>query len=415
MIVCFSNHILDSYYYKLGLEKIKDQVLNFKANPLDISIPELKSATTIIFLNSIKEKRFLEICKKIIKSKTDAKIFYTSTNYKNVKKMNSIKPKAVQYLKLEDIEESILASDHKNQRDHHFIAYPSALLKLIDRDTVKFPIYVKRNMNYVENEKDSDKDITIYIDKKDKAAFIEVYQKSFKQKVRKLREKQTQIDILDSMHENVLSLGVQEETIELTNMILSEIIRDFGKSKKIIPYIKDLYKDQNFVATHSLASAYILTELLEEHYKELPQLKKKMVFASLIHDLALKKRYQKFEKIKLEEYIEDDELYIDYHSHSTNICKVLDSKKSLFDEDVKNVILYHHETPTGDGPNKINAHGIKPLSALFNTVHEFACLLEKYDAQEALFIMDSQEYSTGMYKKPFMMLMYKFSREQSKQ
>jgi response regulator RpfG family c-di-GMP phosphodiesterase len=75
-------------------------------------------------------------------------------------------------------------------------------------------------------------------------------------------------------------------------------------------------------------------------------------------------------------------------------------------QDVKNIILAHHERPDGSGfPKSLDSTNLSPLSSAFILAHEFSHrLLAHPKTKESLMktVTDFQQYySTNNFKKPY--------------
>lgn len=206
------------------------------------------------------------------------------------------------------------------------------------------------------------------------------------------------------LNTSLKQLGVSEEQKEYVNKFVNKCSRQLRQNEEINSLLKTLYKNKGYQCGHSLLAIHICNMIiLNTPFSNTQQLEK-LGYAALLHDIT-------FDKGSLSQFIDKNEEFdklddtdsamVLNHLHSAG---ELVNKFNFISDDVKKIILEHHEKCDGTGfPRGLRGAVISPLSAIFIISLRAAHFMffNDYPTQkEELISMFNEEYNLGNFKKP---------------
>jgi response regulator RpfG family c-di-GMP phosphodiesterase len=202
------------------------------------------------------------------------------------------------------------------------------------------------------------------------------------------------------------AISIDEIELENINTIIEDTLNELLKDKNIYPLIKDLLGKEGFLIGHSFFSIYIAASILRETSFIFSKTLKKITMAALLHDISLGNLdicSLEMQENNLTQVKSNFALF----NHPIESAKILVEKNDFFEE-VKKIIIEHHEKPDGNGyPKGLNANSISPLSALFILSHDIAIYLIKNEYHSDLlnsFLKNKRDYySKGNFTKFYLM------------
>lgn len=250
-----------------------------------------------------------------------------------------------------------------------------------------------------------------YIKRKDFKSFTQFYLELFDE-LQKYRDKEEDIligqqEYLGLLHDKLLHLKIDEETIKQTDQYINQVAGYIEqKSTKLGEIFKSLLNNPSTISNCSVALCYLLNMITDKLGWNSPSTIKKLVIASVFHDITLLERPDLFEK----SFAETDEIkrlpYKDrkmIFEHPARVVEMVNEVRD-FMPDVASIILSHHESPTANGyPQKLSSLRVTQVAAIFIVCEFFLyrvlqsnCIEE--DIQKTLQEMN-QRFNTGNYKK----------------
>lgn len=395
MLVSLSNFELDQQFYKLGLQRKFGQKVNFFTNTTGIPTNQIINASNILLLNSVSETVFLKTYKKILKLNPEANIL-VSKQYPSLTNIKSPKVIKIDYLNLAQVEK--FANKDLSSLTP-YVEIPKSILKIFV-DKYPCPIFFKQSV-YMEQYKGQIGKNSLYIKREDFEIFSANYLQKFLASVHKIQSKHAALPLISLIHQDLKLLGIRDENILATNALIVSISKEISNSpfKRISSALSKFYKMEDFIPSHSLTTCYLLTAMVEElNYPNKSQILKKLISAALFHDLNLPKAICQLELGLSEENI-SQKSQAAYNEHPQKVIDFF-KKSSLIDEEVANIIKYHHEKPDGSGLYGLTHSSTPPLVALFIIAHEFAvCSFNNYQNKNNIMFEIETTFSVGPYKK----------------
>jgi HD-GYP domain-containing protein (c-di-GMP phosphodiesterase class II) len=259
--------------------------------------------------------------------------------------------------------------------------------------------YHKKNIKY------------LYIKREDLLPFMEEVTKTLldfynKNDLSDNVKKEVQLASLDNINESLKSIGLTESTIKLANETISSVMSSFKGTNRLWDYLQNKSKNTTFFSEHSLAVAVLSSAIAEGLEWRTEYTIRKLVMASLLHDIGLEnehliylndtkeKGFEELTSLEKKEYLE----------HPQKGCLILKDFPEL-PANVDTIIMEHHEGPSGNGfPRKLNSFNITPLSCVFIIAEKFYHLLHKgnytIDARNDALKILGETYSQGNFKSP---------------
>lgn len=346
MLYILGDNIFENTYYMLNLyNKVGSANVAIKS-PETISSPELLSSKGFLFLNSAKEMDLINIYRRTKGLNKDAKFFYTSEKFSMQDKYDASKINSFDFNKID------LSMEKKNS---YYIKFNKNILNIFPIFPCK--IFIKKGLEYIRTMSSKFNEFDFYIQRDDLTKFTEEYNKYFFSNVNKVRSKQTKIECLDVIYENVKNFGIDEISLQLTNSLISKIMEEKFQTKDF----KDIYKNNNFISAHSLTMCYLLGHCYFNKFIQLESNIKDMMTASIFHDLNLKNfNYEMAPNLENK-----------LNNHVLTTIALL-KKNKLVNQNIQNYIYYHHEGSKQNNLFEIDIEKIPVDCIIFNIIHEFS-------------------------------------------
>lgn len=266
-----------------------------------------------------------------------------------------------------------------------------------------------------------------YLTKDDYRKFIDSCQNELNQKLLtpNLSSKeiaQVRLDSAENIHQSLISLGVNEFTLEQSEKITANVIESMPKKSDIAALLKEMQNGKSYVSQLSVLTGNVAVALAEQISWADKKSYEKLMMASMFMDLYWidesseyigsnysEITYNDSEKISsLDNSVQDIVFF-----HSQRSAQIFDKAKS--DGDIYNLIVDHHERPAGRGfPKRSNDEQISSMAAILILAHEFShrmittdkLTLESF-SQIKLDI--TNEFSNGRFKEPLKSFIQVFS------
>lgn len=308
-----------------------------------------------------------------------------------------------------NINDSLLA-DYCKVKIGRFLVFSSGpadiYIKLSDQKYVK----VFRKNSYMDEkqlQKYIKKDIThLYIRKDEFKNFSDLLGNAIMQKVQEKglsgREKVLGgLVTLEHVHEQVRSYGISDLSIKLTQSTVHSCQSIIEKSD-MGDLLKNVMRGKNYLSEHSLLLSYFSVEIAMNSEYSNQTVLDKLAMASLMHDSVLDESI--LEKVKGHELEDDLPLTPDekkiYEKHPILAASLFKDVKGVF-SDVDNIIIQHHERPTGDGfPRKLSSSRIMPLACILIIAEDVINHLELGKEMKEIKEIFESKYATGNFRKP---------------
>ncbi|OUR99984.1 hypothetical protein A9Q84_02830 [Halobacteriovorax marinus] len=215
-----------------------------------------------------------------------------------------------------------------------------------------------------------------------------------------------QFDSVDSFHDGLVLLGMPEASLSLAQKSIDTTITNLRKTKGLTPVLTKILSRKGYVQQISLLTNYISVAIAKETEYADTKLYEKLSLAAIFMDMSL----QEEEPCKVLDIKEQKYKDFDFgtrgkiSAHSEKSCEILESYLEI-SQDVRNIILEHHERPDGSGfPRGITTSSIKFPSAIFILAHEFShhlilSSINRVPLKEVLLRL-YLDYDTGNFKKP---------------
>jgi response regulator RpfG family c-di-GMP phosphodiesterase len=201
--------------------------------------------------------------------------------------------------------------------------------------------------------------------------------------------------------EGLNNIGISNSQIESTNEKIQDAIVDICNNQKCKDEFSNLCSAQGMIISHSTLIIYVAAAICK--FTKLPtSTVKKISIAAFFHDLSMFNEDIQFDENKINE-ITDAHLLKLIKKHPFESAEYLPLSSDLTD-DIKRIIIEHHELPNGNGyPKGLNAYQISQLSCLFILSQEVAlCLIRNNFSLDRLndFLINSKnEYDQGNFSK----------------
>jgi len=251
----------------------------------------------------------------------------------------------------------------------------------------------------------------LYIKSEDLPPFMEEITKTLldlynKKTLSENIQKEVQLASLDNINVSLKSIGLTESTIKLSNETISSVMSSFKGISRLWEYLQNKSKNTTFFSEHSLAIAVLSSAIAQGLEWKTEYTLRKLVMASLLHDIGLESEYLIYlDDIKEKGFEQLTSLEKkEYLEHPQMGCLILKDFPEL-PSNIDTIIMEHHEAPSGNGfPRKLNSFNITPLSCVFIIAERFYSILhtENFTIEarnDALKIL-GETYSKGNFKLP---------------
>lgn len=259
-----------------------------------------------------------------------------------------------------------------------FLGIDNRFLKIINQDD----FYDKRDIDkyiskdvkylYVKNS-----DIELFTDRIGKTKFLQYDE---------VEEKLSAEDSLSRIHfvlkDIIQSVGVDSTVVELSEVYFKEI--DKIDNKLLSSILFNIRNRRDYLYDHSFLTACLSNFIVKQMSWYNISMTKKLSFAALFHDIALNSSQialshdlsgEDLKKFSIEELSA-------FKNHPQKACDLIKDTK-LFDPDIVDIIISHHEKLDGSGfPRRLSGKNIKRLSCVFILSHEFVRLMYLQNFEE---------------------------------
>jgi len=223
-----------------------------------------------------------------------------------------------------------------------------------------------------------------------------------------------QNDALDILETSIKNFGLTKQTITLAKNIAKSAIKIINKGPKLHGLLKNLQGTNKDLYQHGLFSSYVATAICASLNWKSHATLEKIAIAAIFHDYKLTEELFKLssQKLFLVDELETAERKI-YLNHPKDAASEIDQDDSI-PEGVSQIILQHHETPTGSGfPKQLGAGNTAPISCVFIISEDFIHELGSRELTKKIYneIKEKfkKKYDKGNYKKPLEGLLKAFN------
>lgn len=244
----------------------------------------------------------------------------------------------------------------------------------------------------------------IYLIKSDYQAFL-------KDRMLLVSNEKEAITSIQFTREIIRNLGIQEITIQQIDQALETVEEEISDQVELVKFLDRFKGKRSYIADHALLTAYLSAAVAKLMTWNSTTIYKKLIFASLFKDISLEQDQQaKIMDLKTRAFYEfdlDTQTLIKNHMYIS--AQYFERLQSISD-DVRNLLLTHHERPDGSGfPRGLDAGHVSPLEALFiltlNYAHEL--LLNNCDNAKTIqwLLANEKIWNTGNFKRPYQNLL----------
>lgn len=214
---------------------------------------------------------------------------------------------------------------------------------------------------------------SIYIEKKDLSKYLLKAQEFLIHKFSnnaKVMEKAEFGDYIFEFSKVALDfVGVSEQVYEIVNEQVNQITQDVAKNKNLKKMLAAAADSENYLSSHCIMVAYLCVNLLNRCNLSEPSNIKKLIIASLFHDISLSdQRLARVKHITDRLSASDKNIVL---NHMDKACEFIEKIVKVGEEDIFNIIKASQERPDGSGfPKGLHNKSIQPLTAIFIFAHE---------------------------------------------
>lgn len=274
--------------------------------------------------------------------------------------------------------------------------------------------YKKENDQFELLVNDED-DCTQMIEKwKKEFKFIYVIEDDFDQIVENLQldfdlnslDHLSPIDKKQALKEYVSQLGFDNESVEKTMAMQSELLEDYDASKVKLLIQKFDAQEGSFIYNHSFLTAVICQSVSEELEWVDKETIKRVILGCMLHDIGHKKeeiaRIELMPKEERKKKLTPEQLK-EYQSHVSRLTPILENIREL-NVDTLSIIKDHHGQDGKESfPRQIGAQYLSLPLALFMLSHSFTLSLYKVFFKEekipAILAEMEEQYNSGTFTK----------------
>lgn len=233
------------------------------------------------------------------------------------------------------------------------------------------------------------------------------YQALLKDRVAAVSVSRDAATSIDFTREIVRNLGIQEITIQQIDQALEVVEEEISDQADLVKFLNRFKSKRSYISDHALLTAYLSSAVAKLMTWNSTTIYKKLIFASLFKDISLENdQHAKVMDLNSREYIEldlDSQTLVKNHMFIS--AQYFERLQSISD-DVRNLLLTHHERPDGRGfPRGIDGSRVSPLEALFILTHGYAHELLLNDCNflktKHWFRSNESTWSTGNFKRAY--------------
>ncbi len=206
--------------------------------------------------------------------------------------------------------------------------------------------------------------------------------------------------------EVIRNLGVQEYTISQIDELVGNVETEVLEQSELSSFLKDFKTRKDYITDLAYLNSYISCVLAKEMAWSSSTIFKKLIFASIFKDISLaNEEHAKILDVRNKSFFEldlDTQTLVKNHMYIS--AQYFDKMQSISD-DVRNMILTHHERPDGTGfPKGVDGSHVSPMEALFifsmNVSHELLKNNLDHDAVKKWLNDNIKDWSRGNFKRP---------------
>jgi len=276
----------------------------------------------------------------------------------------------------------------------------SNFIKIINKDE----LYTQELLEHYRNKKIEG----LFISKNDCGVYLQELYSFVKDQYRAAASPEDKIKIssigIDCVHQSIINVGIDKYSIDLALNTVDSVMESFKLKPELFSTVEEFISSKSFLSEHSVAIAIVGCAMARKMKLNSDFIFKKIVFAALFHDIALKDCDQSFIiNIESPEYsdLSADEKK-EFSCHINDAINFL-SKIPGTPSNVESIILEHHERPNGKGyPRGLDSFNVSPLGAVFIVAEDFVHHIFRSNSivreRDLILAAMSEEYNKGQYK-----------------
>lgn len=309
-----------------------------------------------------------------------------------------------------------------NKRKQNDLSSKVSFCQIAILDFLKYnpacKVFIKINDDKFIKIRDEDDESVDLLEKYREKGMVEVYilkadyESLILDRLKEIQAKNDTISSLEFTREVLRNLGVQEITIAQIDEVVGQIESEINEVPELRKFLDKFKKRRDYITDHSMLTAFLSCAVAKEMTWSSSTIFKKLIFAALFKDISLENEKQaRLIDVRSKEFFEfdlDTQTLIKNHMYIS--AQYFDKLKSLSD-DVRNMILAHHERPDGTGfPRGLDGNYVSPMEALFiltmNVAHEIIVRDSQAQALDVTGWLKEREklWSVGNFKRPFVAL-----------
>lgn len=216
----------------------------------------------------------------------------------------------------------------------------------------------------------------------------------------------TQVRAALVIHQYIRTVGVSENIIELSQMVIDKTGEVFHQTRGIKKVLANFPRLRQDFAEHSILTMYFTESICEGLGWTSELTRKKLGLAALLQDSTLSNedflKIDNLESPTLQMFTEEEKIEFAEHPKKSAELALYFSRFPETDF----IILQHHELPNGEGfPQRLNANKLTILSCVFALASQFVGKLVTSDDKSPSLLSEvfsyfKANYNTGNFKDP---------------
>lgn len=213
--------------------------------------------------------------------------------------------------------------------------------------------------------------------------------------------------VYELTHDRLLSMGVDEHTIEVVNQSVKSMHASLGEDNAMATFLRTLKENNlSYAYAHSYLACLILHKIVAKFDWESGQIREKLTYIAYFHDISLPDE----QMMKIHSQSDLDESFYEVKekgiisNHAMQSAKIVE-KIPKVPSGVTTVIKEHHGSKGGIGFMDDLSTSISPLSQMFIVVEDFVDSLLKVPQPASgahiaqIMKQLSARYSSGTYNQ----------------
>lgn len=237
------------------------------------------------------------------------------------------------------------------------------------------------------------------------------YQAILNNRISEINTEKDSISSIKFTREIIRNLGIQDITIMQIDQAMELVEEEISDQPELVNLLEKFKGKRSYIADHALLSAYLSGAIAKNMTWNSTTIFKKLIFASLFKDISLENDNQaKVMDIKSNEFYGFDLVTQSLIKNHMYISAQYFEKLQSISDDVRNLLISHHEKPDGSGfPRGIDSNRLSPLESLFilSLNYSYHLIVSNFDILKTkeLFLKNETFWSAGNFKKPYQSLM----------